>query len=264
MLVSFLRSYFGYSVLYPVKWIRAKLVWAFYYGTFRACNLCGNKLRHFKSYGALKDKNYVCPVCGSFGRQRFLWRTLLKENLLPEREQVILHFAPEWCLERKLRRRVARENYTSGDLSPQCAAKVLDITKLALDDRSFDLIVCSHVLEHVENDSTAMSELHRVLKAGGCLVVQVPIGRQALTYEDSSIVSIDDREKFFGQSDHVRIYGSDILQRLQNAGFVVRVVDARETSTKADFDRYALDIAEHSTQPYSCESRLYLCTKPMT
>jgi SAM-dependent methyltransferase len=99
----------------------------------------------------------------------------------------------------------------------------LDITDIDLPDSSFDIIYCSHVLEHVADDRKAMSELVRVLKPGGWALIQVPVSKDG-TIEDPSITDPDERERLFYQGDHVRLYGLDIADRLAAAGFDVQVV----------------------------------------
>jgi hypothetical protein len=47
------------------------------------------------------------------------------------------------------------------------------------------------------------------------------------TYEDSSIVLPEDRERAFWQHDHVRLYGVDVSDRLAGAGFQVEVISPR-------------------------------------
>ena len=261
VIVELLKGCFGYSALYPIKWIKSKIVWLIYVGNSRECNLCESKIRKFRVYGPSVNKNYVCPVCSSFGRHRFLWFILLRENLLPKRDQKVLHFAPEWCLERKLRSLVVSGNYIAGDLDPYNAANIIDITNIKLNNDYCDLIICSHVLEHILDDQKALSELHRVLVTGGHLLIQVPIGKVASAYENSLVVHEKDRQKYFGQSDHVRIYGPDILQRIETAKFRVRVIDARDVAFTSFYEKYEFDISEKSAQPYLCESRLYICTK---
>jgi ubiquinone/menaquinone biosynthesis C-methylase UbiE len=64
-------------------------------------------------------------------------------------------------------------------------AKV-DITDTPFDDRSFDVLYCSHVLEHVPGDHKAMQECYRVLKSGAWAALMVPIFREP-TVEDPSI-----------------------------------------------------------------------------
>jgi SAM-dependent methyltransferase len=90
-----------------------------------------------------------------------------------------------------------------------------------LADGSFDLILCSHVLEHVPDDGAAMAELRRVLAPGGLCLVLTPYRPEVTTYEDPGITSPLDRMVAFGQQDHVRIYGNDLTDRLRGAGFEV-------------------------------------------
>jgi ubiquinone/menaquinone biosynthesis C-methylase UbiE len=86
--------------------------------------------------------------------------------------------------------------------------------------------LCNHVLEHIPEDQKAMSELYRVLKKGGTLIAQVPLGKQRLkTFEDERIKGRKARAKAFGQYDHVRIYGKDYYSRLENVGFKTEAFD---------------------------------------
>lgn len=133
----------------------------------------------------------------------------------------MLHVAPEYTLSRRLRA-LANLNYLSIDLSSHRAMRKMDLTALDLDDASLDVILCSHVLEHIPDDRLAMRELHRVLRPGGWAILQVPLDpERALTYEDASITDPAERLAHFGQEDHVRIYGRDYPDRLREAGFTV-------------------------------------------
>jgi len=98
----------------------------------------------------------------------------------------------------------------------------LNITALPFHRGYFDVIYCSHVLEHVPDDIGAMREIFRVLKAGGWFLPDVPILREK-TFEDATVVTPSDRERIFGQFDHVRIYGKDFKERLEKLGFRVRI-----------------------------------------
>ena len=101
----------------------------------------------------------------------------------------------------------------------------MDITNIPFDKNSIDVIFCSHVLEHVLDDIRAMEELYRVLKHGGWAILDVPLDKgKEKTFEDISITSWEQRERFFGQGDHVRLYGLDYKRRLENAGFLVEVI----------------------------------------
>jgi predicted SAM-dependent methyltransferase len=127
----------------------------------------------------------------------------------------------------------------------------MDITDIKYPGESFDVIYCSHVLEHVTDDRRAMSEFHRVLRRSGWAILLVPI-YDGLTFEDPSIVDPQERLKAFGQDDHVRRYGSDYVDRLRDAGFKVRVTRIDDLVGKADAIRMGLT-------PDSGE--IYLCTK---
>jgi SAM-dependent methyltransferase len=115
--------------------------------------------------------------------------------------------------------------YVTADLGNPNAKVRADITSIPFKDASFDVIICSHVLEHVENDGKALGELFRVLKEGGWALVDVPISSKK-TFEDSSIVDPEGRKIAFGQEDHVRACGLDYGNRIAAAGFDVRTVRA--------------------------------------
>ncbi len=99
----------------------------------------------------------------------------------------------------------------------------MDITNIRYPDRSFDLIICSHVLEHIQDDKKAISELYRVLKDDGMAVILVPILTQK-TFEDPSITDPEERLKTFGECLHVRLCGKDYIDRIRDAGFHVETV----------------------------------------
>lgn len=138
----------------------------------------------------------------------------------------MLHFAPEKGLEPRLRG-ILGDQYVTTDLEMPAVDTQQDITAMTFEEGSFSLIYCSNVLEHVPEDRKAMSELYRVLKPGGLAIVQVPI-KGEVTYEDPAITDPDERYKHFGQADHVRFYGRDIRERLEAAGFVVKLTTMLE------------------------------------
>ena len=118
---------------------------------------------------------------------------------------------------------------------------VMDITDVPRPDDSFDVILCIHVLEHIPDDALAMRELHRDPAAGRLDAGAGPArpGR-AMTYEDPSIVSPEDREREFWQFDHVRLYGRDFADRLRAAGFEVEVDPWVRSLPAAEIERYGL------------------------
>src|SRR4249920_3892182 len=120
-------------------------------------------------------------------------------------------------------------NYVSANLDSPLAMIRMDISKIPYKANCFDVIICNHVLEHIPNDRQAMSDLYRVLKPGGWAILQVPISLSLdRTYEDPTAVTREEREKKFGQHDHVRIYAKDYKDRLENVGFTVEVYSFRK------------------------------------
>jgi SAM-dependent methyltransferase len=133
-----------------------------------------------------------------------------------------LHIAPEPSITPWLKSISA--DYLSVDLEPGQAMRVMDLTDLSLADGSQSLVFCSHVLEHIPDDASAMREMRRVLRPGGFAVIQVPIEGD-VTDEDPTVTDPEERLRRFGQRDHVRVYGLDIVGRLAVAGFQVDVLD---------------------------------------
>jgi ubiquinone/menaquinone biosynthesis C-methylase UbiE len=112
------------------------------------------------------------------------------------------------------------------DLNSPIADIKGDLTSTNFKDESFDLIICNHVLEHIEDDKLALDEMYRILKYNGISILQVPINvKRENTFEDLSIKSKIQREKYFGQYDHVREYGLDFKDRVEQAGFKVEMIN---------------------------------------
>ena len=138
-----------------------------------------------------------------------------------EKKIKVLHFAPEKAFLSKFKK-LENISYDTIDLNSPLADIKADICNLPLKDNTYDFILCNHVLEHIINDKKAMQELYRVLKKGGIGIFQVPIDiTKNKTFEDFSITDPKERNKLFGQYDHVRIYGMDFFDRLINVGFKV-------------------------------------------
>jgi SAM-dependent methyltransferase len=185
------------------------------------CPVCGSRFRRFKPDWNRPDA--VCWRCGAHERHRavaLLWRE--RPGLLGDAASV-LHFAPEWCF--RFTPRPAGQRYVTADLDPAKGALQLDIRALDLPDGAFDAIICSHVLEHVDDDRAALAELRRVVAPGGWVQLMVPqdLGR-AETYEDPAITGPEARRAAYWQDDHVRLYGRDFADRVRAAGFDVEVV----------------------------------------
>jgi SAM-dependent methyltransferase len=189
-----------------------------------ACPICGGRFDRFKA--AWNRTDALCWRCGSHERHRAQWLLLTqRRELLQVRS--LLHFAPEWCLRRRLDEMRSERGlrYVTADLDPAGVDLQLDVTALALPDGAFEAVVCSQVLEHVPDDAAAMRELRRVTAPGGWCLVLVPLDvTRATTYEDPSIATPEERVAAFWQHDHVRLYAPDIADRLGAAGFEVEIV----------------------------------------
>ena len=198
--------------------------------------------------------NALCPYCGSHERHRGLWLYLRDRMELGGRPLKLLHFAPEYALRERFEALEAID-YVTADLDPAGVDVQVDITAMPFDDGAFDAILCSHVLEHVENDRAAMSELARVLGPDGWLLVLVPLDldREG-TYEDPSVQGAEARTREFLQHDHVRLYAPDIADRLAAAGLAVRPVRLADALPEGAVTRHGLladEIVFHCTHPSS-------------
>lgn len=220
------------------------------FGSNVKCPVCGWSGSSFFRYSIPQKPApiFSCPACSSVERHRFAYFRL-KDDLYGHAKKT-LHFAPEPFIEKWLRS-ISKE-YLSVDLMSPVAMKHMDITDLDLDDCAFSLIWCSHVLEHIEDDGKAMDELFRVLEPSGKLIIQVPIYGEK-TYENDSIKTPIERLKHFKQEDHVRLYGTDISERLQNAGFMVDTVRVSDIEPESVY---------YHGLSYPSTNEIFICTRP--
>jgi len=215
-----------------------------YRGTARFCNVCGKRSGVFAPAGVMHRPDARCVFCGSLERHRFLWRFFGgHSDFLATPPGSLLHFAPEDCLATRLGGLIG-QGYVTGDIERGLAMVQLDISELPFRDQSFDAFICSHVLEHVHDDRKAMRELARILKSSGRAVAIVPIKGER-TVEDPSVTESAERLRLFGQEDHVRVYGADVVGRFEEAGFSVTKV--RPTDIVSSDEREMLRI------PSDCE-----------
>ncbi|MEI6022181.1 MAG: class I SAM-dependent methyltransferase, partial [Bacteroidota bacterium] len=105
----------------------------------------------------------------------------------------------------------------------------LDISNMqSIADNTYDCLIACDVLEHVAEDQKALTEIKRVLKPNGICILTVPQkDHLEITDEDLSMTNAAEREKRFGQSDHLRIYGFDFINKMQVAGFNTEIVDEK-------------------------------------
>lgn len=223
-----------------------------YFGLRFKCPCCGGHFRKFLTFGVKPRPNAQCPRYNSLERHRLIWLYLKNRTNFFSDNFKVLHFAPEYIFQKTFKS-LPNLEYINVDLNSPLAMIKIDITNVPFKDNYFDVILCSHVLEHVMDDQLAMRELFRVLKPGGWAILQVPIDfKRDKTFEDPNIVSAEDRARIFGQKDHVRIYGRDYKDRLEKAGFTVKV------------DNYVRQLGTDVIKKYSLmkEQGIYFCIKP--
>ena len=201
----------------------------------------GKSFRKFLSYGYNKlRKNALSPSTLSLERHRLLWLYLINETVLFERKVKLLHFAPEQAFYTRFKK-LNNIQYDSIDINSPLANIKADICDLPIKDNTYDFILCNHVLEHVLDDNKAMSELYRVLKKGGTGIFQVPIDmNRKKTFQDDSITDKLERNKIFGQYDHVRVYGKDYFNKLKNTGFKVKQIDYSKEFSDEEILKYSI------------------------
>ena len=180
----------------------------------------------FLSYGyKTVRKNALCPGTLSLERHRLLWLYLDRETNFLSSNLKVLHVAPEQVFYKKFKK-LKNWEYFTFDLNSPIADIKGDLISTNFKDEYFDLIICNHVLEHIEDDKSALDEMYRILKYNGISILQVPINvKRENTFEDLSIKSKIQREKYFGQYDHVREYGLDFKDRVEQAGFEVEMIN---------------------------------------
>lgn len=223
-----------------------------YLGHRFTCPCCNGHFRTFLPFGIKPRPNAQCPRCGSLERHRLLWLYLTDKTSFFKDKLKVLDIAPVPYLARRFKT-LPNLNYVDADIVSPSVTIRLDVTAIPLLDNQFDCIICYHVLEHVPDDRSAMRELFRVLKPGGWAILQSPIEEtRKRTFEDQSVIGPEDREMIFGQSNHVRIYGLDYKDRLQNTGFIVKVDDYIKKLPNALVKKYGLEENEN----------IYLCVKP--
>ncbi len=234
-----------------LKRLRKNLQYLLYLGNKYYCPFCGRSYRKFLTFSKQRRPNMACPKDYSVDRHRLLLLFLKNRTPLFKENLKVLHFSPQKCFLEKFKT-LSNLEYISSHLKSPKVSVNMDITNIIYGDNIFDAIICIHVLEHVIEDQKAMKELFRVLKPGGWAILQCPIDPSLeKTYENVSVTSMKERKRIFGHFQHVRIYGRDFKDRLENSGFIVKVDDYAKSLNPDIIKKYRLNTNDE----------IYYCTK---
>tara|TARA_Y200000002_G_scaffold56682_1_gene42015 strand:+ start:349 stop:1113 length:765 start_codon:yes stop_codon:yes gene_type:complete len=244
-LIKLFLNIFSRGFLIRISFFVKPLVKILMYGNKYTDPIDGSTFRAFLPYGYNKIRNNVLsPSTYSLERHRLLWLYLKNETSFFKAKLKVLHFAPESALMNQFKK-LKNLSYDTIDLNSPIADIKGDICDLPFLDNSYDFILCNHVLEHIIDDNKAMKELYRVLKKNGIGIFQVPMDyNRDTTFEDFSVTNKKERNKLFGQYDHVRIYGLDFFDRLQKVGFTVERCEYTSKLSKEDIIKFCLPTKE--------------------
>ena len=202
----------------------------------------GKTYRKLLPYGRLKPReNAIAPDSLSLERHRLMWLFLKNKTNFFTDNLKFLHIAPEYCFI-KIFKGMKNLDYLTADLISPWADVKMDVHDIPFEENTFDVVICNHVLEHVDDADKVMKEFYRVMKSGGWGIFQVPIDyNNSVTIEDRSVTDPRERERLYWQSDHLRLFGRDYGDKLTAAGFKVTESNFINEIDPKLVERYALD-----------------------
>jgi phosphoglycolate phosphatase len=219
------------------------------------CNICGST-----TFANVKNRvNARCTGCDSFERHRVCYEVYKREGLFDSSRAYplrILHFAPEKILHDSFAN-VGLNHYITSDISPHIYKHAQPLKIRLPDDLDifpdnyFDYLIHNHVWEHIPgNWRDCIHPFMRIVKPSGKMIFTVPFGIHSpkLTIEGGEHLKSDkERMKLFHQSDHLKLFGFDMFEYLDQLDGFRFETDNIETSTKRNFN--------------SPHSRVFLLTK---
>lgn len=185
------------------------------------CEICG---WHGKNFPSNK-----CPKCNSLPRTRLIPFSINHFGI-PKKEISLLHVAVNEPEYKYIITNFDFVKYDRLDIQKKKHVNLVqDLTKTDIKDEQYDFILIWHVLEHIPNDVVAISEMYRMLKPNGKLLVSVPIypNENPKTYEDTAIERRD-FERIHGHDDHCRSCGLDYYGRFEKIGFKTSTLHVKD------------------------------------
>ncbi len=142
-----------------------------------------------------------CAACASLERHR-AFRSIFDALRPALASKSALQFSPD--------RSAPREAFGRFEVSDYGHDNSLDMAAIDRADDSYDIVIANHVLEHVEDDHAALSEMDRVTKPGGFVFLSVP-----------DLLRVDATHEYgrarHDKHGHWRVYGPDIALRWREA-----------------------------------------------
>ena len=181
------------------------------------CPVCGYHGPFRDEIGRwMTKRNTTCPSCGSTERTRMLW-VVLQQVMEGSQGKRAIHFASEPLLASRLRPRFGV--YETSSFDGGNADHHTDLRNLPFADASYDILIASHVLEHIREDRQALREIRRVLKPGGIAVIPVPL---------EVVDTVEYGAPRADKAGHVRAPGLDYYDRYREAFPRVDIVSAAD------------------------------------
>lgn len=215
------------------------------------CTICG-QIVEYEDYGwdvpLFREKRVVggghrervmCPKCGCNDRIRWVDYVIKHFTDIYYGENTILHIAPEPGVREKILKN-RKANYMTGDIERGVADYVVNVEDMPFENEKFDYIILNHVMEHVINEAKAVYELKRCLKHDGTIIFSVPISLDEDTFEDPTIMTEEARFKAYGQGDHVRLYGKDIIDRFNKYDLCLKEYNVSQLLSQRKIEKYRL------------------------
>ncbi len=176
----------------------------------------------FLDYAGHRQNAIICPRCGSHPRHRALWLFLEEQVARLEPGSRVLHLAAERNMMPLFARR-GDLRYVTSDLNLKSAMVRADVTRLPFRSEAFQMIVSSHMLEHLRDDRAAIAEFARALAPDGQAIIMVPTHQNWRTTPTHEFGAPDPKLE-----GHWRVYGFDFAWRLHEGGLECRTSGTTE------------------------------------